>query len=68
MCSSCLPDPGFVVEPYPGREGESGDKVQVTLSNDGNPYRRPPKVEGYECFFVSYFGNEGVTKFSYRRI
>lgn len=58
----------FEVKPYPGREGRTGEKIQVTMPNEGNPLRKPPQVEGYVCYFVSYFGTRGHTVFSYRRV
>jgi hypothetical protein len=57
----------FTIEPYPGREGRSGDKIQVIARASDFKLRRAPEVEGYECFFVSYFGTKGIIKFSYRK-
>ena len=58
----------FVIEPYPGRDGRSGDKIQVTFRPGGwFVAPRAPKIEGYECFFVSHFGSE-KTVYSYRRV
>jgi hypothetical protein len=57
----------FTVEPYPGRDGRTGAKIQVRMPAAGNPMRRAPEVEGYECYFVSYFGHDREIVFSYRR-
>jgi hypothetical protein len=55
------------VEPYPGREGRSGEKVQVTVSPGGMlSAPRPPKVEGYRCTFVAHYAPER-TVYTYRR-
>ena len=60
--------PPYTIQPVAGREGRSGEKIEAVASTSDFPMRRPPKIEGYECFFISYFGSKGVIKFTYRRV